>query len=334
MPATAPEKTVHRDLVVMGGSVGGVPAMLEIAAGLPADFPAAILAVLHIGPNRSQMPELLSRSGPLPSRHPVDGERPERGVIHIAPPDRHMVLERGRIRLLHGPKEHHTRPAIDPLFRSAAAEFGERAIGMVLSGGMDDGTAGLQAIKSCGGLAVVQHPSSAIEPSMPMSAITYAPVDYVRPLRELPALLVELAGSRAVAQAIPPDRLLHELANFNGARQPMDHLDAIGTRSRFTCPECQGVLWEIDGELPVRYRCHTGHAFSLRSLDGVQRKTTEDAIWAAIRALQERESLLRRQVAAEVTQDQAGERDQWLAEAEAAARHADLLKAMVEGAGT
>jgi two-component system chemotaxis response regulator CheB len=320
----------RRDIVAIGGSTGGVPAMIDVVAALPRDFPAAVLAVLHIGANESQMPALLSSRGALRAIHPQDGQVPEPGVVHVAPPDRHMIVEGGRLRLVHGPKEHHTRPAIDPLFRSAAADQRERVIGVVLSGGMDDGTAGLQAIKACGGLAVVQHPATAIDPSMPMSALTYAPVDYVRPLGQLAPLLVELAGQPVGATPSIPDRLLHELANFQGTRQPMEHLDAIGRPSVFTCPECDGVLWELADTQPPRFRCHTGHAFSLRSLDADQRGSTEDAIWAAMRALQERAQLLRRLADSAAPGEAEAIHARWASEADAAAEHAKRLKAIIE----
>jgi two-component system chemotaxis response regulator CheB len=320
----------RRDIVAMGASVGGIQALLEILPALPRDFPAAILAVLHIGPNRSLLPDLISRRTELRAIHPEDGQEPAAGVVHVAPPDRHMVIERGRIRLVHGPKEHHTRPAIDPLFRSAAIEFGDRVIGVVLTGGKDDGTAGLQAIKACGGVAVAQHPATAIEPGMPMSAIAYGAVDHVRPLAQLAHLLVELAGQPVVgARAVPP-QLLHENSNFQGATLPMQHLDAIGRPSTFTCPECDGVLWELAGVPPARFRCHTGHAFSLRTLDSTQRKSTEDAIWAALRALQEREGLLRRLAQSAPPGEADAAYSRWAEEADAVAVHARRLKAIVE----
>ena len=324
----------RRDVVAIGGSVGAVPAMLELVSALPPDFPAAVLAVLHIGANESQMPALLSNRGRLRAVHPVDGQAPEPGVVHVAPPDRHMVVDGGRVRLVHGPKEHHTRPAIDPLFRSAAAGLGERVIGVVLSGGMDDGTAGLQAIKACGGLAVVQHPSTAIEPSMPMSAITYAQVDYVRPLGELAPLLAGLAGQPVAATRAIPDRLVHELANFHGTRPQMENLHAIGHPSTFTCPECDGVLWRLADTQPPRYRCHTGHAYSLRSLDASQRKSTEDAIWAALRALQEREQLLRRLAQSSAPGEATGIHAGWAHEADTMAAHASRLKEIIEAGGS
>ncbi|MBT2322324.1 chemotaxis protein CheB [Variovorax paradoxus] len=183
------EPLADSNLIVIGASVGGVNAMLGLAAALPPDFPAPILFVQHIGAHPSRLPELVSAQGPNPAVAPQDGEVPAAGTIYIAPPDHHMLLEDGAIRLSRGPKEHHARPAIDPLFRSAALCCGRRAVGVILTGALDDGTAGLRAIKQCGGIAVVQDPQDAIEPSMPLSALACVDPDFVVPLAGMAQLL-------------------------------------------------------------------------------------------------------------------------------------------------
>lgn len=170
--------TSPRDLVVIGASAGAVPVLLDLATRLPADFPAAVLVVLHVGAHRSVLPDLLKGCGALAARHAVDGETLQAGTIEIAPPDQHMLVEGDRIRLQHGPKENHARPAIDPLFRSAAHAQGAHVIGVLLSGCLDDGTAGLRAIQQCGGVTVVQDPADAVHPEMPRSALAHVDVDY------------------------------------------------------------------------------------------------------------------------------------------------------------
>jgi two-component system, chemotaxis family, protein-glutamate methylesterase/glutaminase len=283
-----------RDLVVIGASAGGVRVLLDLAAALPADFAACVLVVLHVGAHRSVLPELMGARGALPARHPLDGEALQRGMIFIAPPDQHMLIDGERIRLTRGPKENHARPAIDPLFRTAALAHGARVIGVVLSGRLDDGTAGLQSIKQCGGLAVVQDPLDAEQPEMPGSANTHVDVDACVPAAQLAQTLVSLVDAPFIASPqAAPSRIVLDQAVSVGRGDPMEHLQALGQPSRFSCPECAGVLWELDGTRPRRYRCHTGHGFTLRSLAYTQKVGTDEALWGAMRALQEREAVLR-----------------------------------------
>jgi two-component system chemotaxis response regulator CheB len=289
---------LRRDIVVIGASAGGVQALRALAAGLPVNFPAAVCVVLHVGAFKSDMPELLASAGPLPAAHAVTGERLRPGRILVAPPDQHLLLQDGAALLTRGPKEHHTRPAVDPLFRSAALTHGPRVIGVVLSGARDDGTAGLQAIKDCGGLAVVQDPRDAEDPGMPRSALRSVKVDHCMPVAHMAALLVELVQQSAPAAALePPARLVHEHLASLGEGNAMGELREIGAPSTLVCPDCKGTLWEINGADSPRYRCHTGHGFSLRSLAAVQQEATEDALWSAVRALQEKE-VLQRKIAA------------------------------------
>ena len=184
-------------IIVMGASAGGVKAILDLAATLPRDFPAPILFVQHIGAHHSELYKLVSARGPNPALNASDGEVPRPGIIYIAPPDQHMLLDGHAIRLSSSPKEHHARPAIDPLFRSAALQYGSRVIGVVLTGMLDDGSAGLRAIKDCGGTAVVQDPADAEAPSMPKSALACVEADHVVPLAALGACCTSWPGARA-----------------------------------------------------------------------------------------------------------------------------------------
>ena len=185
-----------RDIVVIGASRGGVEALKGIVAALPPSLQSALLIVLHISPTHaSLLPDVLSRAGPLPAEHGRDGTRIERGRIYVAPPDHHMTVGPiGFIRLDQGPKEHHTRPAADPLFRSAASIYGSRVIGIILTGGGGDGTRGLIAVEQAGGLAIVQDPGDARDPSMPMSALLDDNPDLCLPLSEIPGAIIRLSS--------------------------------------------------------------------------------------------------------------------------------------------
>ena len=280
-------------LIVVGASLGGVSALMQMAAALPADFPAPILAVLHVGEHRSSMPALLSRRSPLSVSHAEHEESLENGHIYLAPPDHHMLVFGSRILLSRHAKEHHTRPAVDPLFRSAALAHGADVIGVVLTGGLDDGTAGLQAIKQRGGTAIVQDPRDAFAPGMPESALKYVEVDHCLPLALIPRLMTSLASMPALRQRIEPDPILqHEQDLTLMKGDAMEHLRAIGSPSTFACPDCHGTLWSVEGALPSRYRCHTGHGFTERTLQEAMEQASDEAAWSAVRALQERGKLL------------------------------------------
>jgi len=280
-------------LIVIGASAGGVSALTSVTAALPADLSATVLIVMHIGARRSLLPEILQKLCPLPVKHAEDGAALEGGEVLIAPPDRHLTVEnyegKLRVRLWHGPKENYTRPAIDPLFRSAAA-FDGHVIGVVLTGYLDDGTAGLQAIKACGGYAIVQDPADAQVPDMPASALSYVAVDQVLPLRKIPPLLASLAKAPVqVSDEKPQISELIQMENrYIEGTAGIDDIERIGSRSAYTCPECSGTLWKINGSTPPRFRCHTGHGFSFRTLMELQEQAVEEALWSSLRALQEK----------------------------------------------
>jgi two-component system chemotaxis response regulator CheB len=280
--------------IAIGASSGGIVALLELVAALPRDFPALMFVVQHVGALPSMLPELLRARGPNHAMHPADGDRPLPGTIYVAPPDHHMLLEHGRIRLFRGPKENHSRPAIDPMFRSVALNYRSRAIGVILTGYLDDGTAGLRAIKDCGGQAIVQDPATATEPAMPQSALDNVEVDLCLPLGEIaPALLRLVAAPAPVASGAATERIRREMG-LGERKDHMDNLEAIARPSSLTCPDCGGNLWELNEQQPLRYRCHTGHAFSAQSLEHSQKAVAEYALWSGVRALQEEEILLRR----------------------------------------
>ena len=268
--------------------------MRRICAALPADLPAALFVVIHISPNsHSVLPALLSRAGKLPACHPVEGDPIIPGRIYVAPPDQHLLLQDGHMLLRRGPHENRTRPAIDPLFRSAAIAYRSRVIGVVLSGLLDDGAAGLIAIKACGGLCVVQQPDDAIWPEMPRNALRCDHVDYCEPVAALPALLSRLVREPAGPLPPVPQNLIVE-ARIAAQESPMAADLQVGRPSRLSCPQCGGVLNEISEAGEARFRCQVGHAFTAEALLAAQNDKLERALESAMRMHQERVPLFRR----------------------------------------
>jgi two-component system chemotaxis response regulator CheB len=310
-------------------------ALRTLVSQLPADFPAAVLVVLHIGTQPSILPSLLGAWGNLPAEHAEDGGPLLAGRLHVAPPDHHLILVGDSIRLLRGPKEHHTRPAIDPLFRSAAVCCGPRVVGIVLSGHLDDGTAGLQAIKACGGVAVVQDPRDAQVPSMPMSALRHVDVDHCVPVAGMAQLLTSLVAQPVSSQqAAAPTALAseHALSVSEPGEEVMKHLQAFADPSTHACPDCGGVLWEVKAAKPTRFRCHTGHAYTLRTLAESMKESTDHALQIAVRALQEHAILLRRAAAASRAADAVAEAAAIDADAERLEAHVRVLTRVSEDA--
>jgi two-component system chemotaxis response regulator CheB len=290
------EATVaNREIIVIGTSAGGVKALSTIVEQLPNDLNAAIFIVLHISPHqRSNLPEILTRAGNLNTKHPTDGEPIEHGKIYVAPPDRHLLLEHGRVRITKGPKENRFRPAIDPLFRSAAYAYGPGVIGVVLTGALDDGTAGLWAIKDRGGIAVVQDPDDAEQRSMPWTALNNVEVDHCLPVRDIAKVLVTLTQERIGEKASPmSDKIGIETKIALGHDSADLDVTQLGKPSEFSCPECHGTLTEIMNGKLQRYRCHTGHAFSNASLLAELTDSVEQSLWNSIRAIEERIRLLK-----------------------------------------
>lgn len=275
-----------RNIIVIGASAGGVETLSELVNTFPPDLPAAVFVVLHLpAGSYSALPQILNRKGPLPARHPTNGEKIVSGQIYVAPPDNHLLIRDDHIRLSRGPRENSARPAIDPLFRSAARWHGPHTIGVVLSGVLDDGTAGLQSIKARSGVAVVQDPETALYNGMPRSAVENVMVDYVMPVSEMGDLLVRL--SKEIVQE--GEKPVNEEMEIETDVVEMDE-DALqdptrpGTPSVFACPDCGGVLWEIEEGDLFRFRCRVGHAFSSDTLLFAQNEALEEALWTALRA--------------------------------------------------
>lgn len=288
-------------IVVIGASAGGVEALRDLFRGLNPDLNAAIFVVLHIPDHAdSNLPHILSRQGSIPVSHAQDTQKIEAGRAYIAPPNQHLIIQDGMMRLTLGPKVNHTRPAIDPLFESAAMNYGPNVIGVILSGLLYDGTKGLMRIKQAGGVAVVQDPEEALFSSMPENALQYLQVDYNLPVSKIASLLNGLAkktvvvkGETQVNQPIP-DFSENEVNLIREEIKAYENGYDANQRSVLTCPDCGGVLWELqDGQL-VRYRCHTGHSYNAASLLASYDKDYEKAFWTAIRVMVEKAAISNR----------------------------------------
>jgi two-component system chemotaxis response regulator CheB len=284
------------DIIVVGASSGGIEAMRQLVAELPADFPATIFVTFHIASDSPGiLHSILQRAGKLPSVTPKDKEVFLPGHIYVAPADQHMLIEPDRICLSRGPKENRFRPAIDPLFRSAAQVYGPRVIGVILSGRLDDGTSGMWVVKRMGGIAVVQDPSEALFPSMPLSVLRNVDVDYKLPLAEIPPLLVRLTQTSVEVAGVHdvPNNL--EIEVKIAKQDPAIDFDVrnLWDASSYTCPDCHGVLLQLEEGGRFRFRCHTGHAFSPDTLLANLTEAVEESLWSTVRTIEESVLLMR-----------------------------------------
>jgi two-component system chemotaxis response regulator CheB len=286
----------NHDVLAIGASAGGFNALKFLTRELDPDLPAAILVVVHLRSDfQSNLAELLDRGSSLRVTFAKDGETIVPRHVYLAPPDRHLLLrEDGTLSLSAGARENHSRPAIDPLFRSVAVARGSRAIGLVLTGYLSDGTSGLLAIKAGGGITMVQDPADATHPDMPRSAMEAVKPEHVVPLAAMPALLGRLVRSPAGSAVPLPEEIKLEAKMAANEGTDIVTLDRIGRRTLFVCPECHGNLWEIEESGTARYRCYTGHAFSAEALDQSFHDDLGRALATALRALDERARLLRR----------------------------------------
>jgi two-component system chemotaxis response regulator CheB len=319
-------------IVVIGASAGGIEALRTILGALPRDFPAAVCVVLHSAPEApGVLPQILSRTSSLDVVLGRDQDTLQPGRVYVAPPDCHLLVEPGRVRVTKGPRENRFRPAIDPLFRSAAQVFGPGAIGVVLTGSLDDGTSGLDVIKRLGGTAVVQDPADALYPSMPQSAIARVEVDHVVRLSGLAPILVELTRARTepwTGESVPVE--VEVEVKIAKEHNPVDAgLEQIGRPSPFACPECHGVLLQFkDGARP-RFRCHTGHAYSIDSLVAAVSEGVEESLWSAVRSLEEAGLLLQTLAAHVDAGHDTGNAERLREQAEQARRQSDQVRQLM-----
>jgi two-component system chemotaxis response regulator CheB len=285
----------NRDVLAVGTSAGGVAALLFLAKRLPRELPASVLVTIHLprhGP--SSLDDILSRAGPLPATFATDNDILHKGRIYIAPPDRHLIVDGDRLSLGEGPRENNTRPAIDPMLRSAGACCGPRTVGVVLTGTLGDGASGLWAVGQCGGMTVVQDPKDAEFAEMPLTALNRARPDHVVGLADMPALLDSLAHQPAGEARPVPRSIRYEVEIARGGPGSMNEMDGIGRRSVLACPDCGGVMWEIDEDELVRFRCHVGHTYTAEVMSLALDENLRRGLASALRALEERVALARK----------------------------------------
>lgn len=318
-----------RDIIVIGASAGGVEALMALAGALPAGLPAAVFVVCHFpAAARSALPEILSRRGPLLAAHARDGEPTYPGHIYVAPPDYHLLLEPGVARVTRGPRENHFRPSIDVLFRSAARAYGPRVVGVLLSGALSDGLAGLLAVRAAGGLAAAQAADDALLPELPQAAVAVAGASVVAPARELGAVLSSLIHQPAAPTpgGDMTDPLEQSTEAVKQAMQAQVNGQRRGDISVFSCPECGGALWQVDEERLLRFRCHVGHVYHGEALLEEQAAGLEAALWTAVRTFRERE-LLARQLAEQArAEGDAARAGRFADAAGVAARNGELIQ--------
>jgi two-component system chemotaxis response regulator CheB len=326
---------IRRDIIVIGASAGGVDALMRLARHLPQGFPASLFVVFHVPPtSRSLLPEILSRNGPLLAAHARDGEPFYPGQIYVAPPDFHLLLAPGgRLRLSRGARENRHRPAVDVLFRSAARYYGRRVIGVVLTGSMYDGSAGLLAVRAAGGLAVVQDPGDAPVADMPYNASQVAGADFVVPIAELADVLIKQVGQpiaepKNAPATNPPDRMAETVET---AMAEQARTERRGEVSVFTCPECGGTLWQTDDEQLLQFRCHVGHNYSAEALLSEQRENLEAALWTAGRTFRENGVLSRQLAAMERARKNTDVAARFDEHAERATRYGELIERFILG---
>ena len=322
-----------RGIVVIGTSAGGLDVLDNIIGQLPSDLPASIFIVQHMDPENTGAALLhrLGRHKAFGCKLAQDGEIFKPGRVYIAPADFHMLVKKNTILVTKGARENRYRPAIDPLFRSAAVSHGSRVIGIVLTGMLDDGTVGFMAIKKCGGVTVAQDPRDAAYPAMPQSALDNLKIDHCVPAAEIGGLLEKLTREHAGKVVPIPDEIQAEAEIAERVLSDVAQVDSLGNQAPYNCPNCGGVLWEMKKSKMQRYRCHTGHSFTAASLLVIQSEKIEETLWISLRMFEERKNLLnnmaKRQAGSRLTASYAKRADETQI-------HIERIRAMLVGSDT
>jgi two-component system, chemotaxis family, protein-glutamate methylesterase/glutaminase len=306
----------NRDIIVIGASAGGIEALQRLVVGLPADLPAAVFIVQHLSPHSlGYLPSILGRASPLPVDQAQDGAPIRPGRIVVAPPDVHLTVTAGGVRVRSGPKEHGLRPAIDPLFRSAAWAFGPRVVGVILTGLLDDGTAGLIAVKLAGGLAIVQEPGEAAFPSMPRAVLRYLQVDERLPLAEIAPALERLTQQPAAVEdrTMPSDPEDRTEAIIRHQASAVERGEGTDRPALVSCPDCGGTLWRSEQDGLTQFQCRVGHRYTAESVMRRQAENLEQTLWAAVRTLEEQAMLARTFATHAQEHDDPGAVERWTA---------------------
>lgn len=291
--ADKPEKISQ--VVVIGTSAGGLRALKELISQLPKNFPLPVLIVRHISPDATGNVLLneLNKLNTLKCQHAISGNSLKPGYLYLAPSDHHLLIgENLKILVTKGAHENRSRPAIDPLFRSAAVAFGAGVIGILLSGYLDDGTAGMKAIKKCGGICIVQDPEEAEYPDMPKNALNNVKIDYCLPIAEMGDLLKKIIPRKIQKRKPVPSDVSIEAKIAERVLSDLSSVNKLGDQVPFNCPGCGGVLWQVGKDSDLRFRCHTGHAYTAAYLLAEQTSKIEETMWTALRMFEERKNLL------------------------------------------
>ncbi|QHL89219.1 chemotaxis protein CheB [Nibribacter ruber] len=290
-------KLLHHDVIVIGTSAGGMNVLCNLLSQLPADLPASIFIVQHLArdSNAQILVDRLSKFTKLQCQVAQHEQTIEHGNVYFVPQDNHLLLQKGRMLVTKGPRENLFRPAIDPLFRSAAAAYDSRVIGIVLTGMLQDGTVGMEMIKRSGGITMVQSPAEAEYPDMPQSVLDMMEVDYVVKVAEMGELIKELVHVPASAMKEPPEDITYEAKIAERLMLDsgdIEDTELMGPRSAFSCPDCGGALWEVNTGHVKHFRCHVGHAYTQESFLNANVESLEETLWIAMRMLEERRTML------------------------------------------
>jgi two-component system chemotaxis response regulator CheB len=283
-----------RNLIAIGASAGGIKAIIKVLEGIPETIDAAIMIVLHVSrkSNPDNIIEIFQRHTALQCEVARDKMEIEKGKIYLAQPEHHLMVKDQIIRLNQGPEENRYRPSIDVLFRSVAVHFGNRAIGIILTGMLDDGTSGMYAIKNCGGLCLIQNPSEAEYSDMPQNVLNRVEVDFMGDLAEIPIIIQDILNKPLPPQIAIPNELKVEAEITEKLMSDINDLKKIAKQSDFVCPDCGGGLWQIKNDPVHRYRCFTGHVYTEKLLQDLQDLKIEESIWVSIRMLEEKRNML------------------------------------------
>lgn len=288
------DKVAKPRIIVIGTSAGGFEVLVKLVAQLPGEMPAAVFIVVHMAATSSAefLVQRLQKQTNHTCKVASHQELIQPGFIYLAPADHHLIISGNYTLITQGPRENQFRPAIDTLFRSAAASYSSHVIGIVLTGMLTDGTVGMEAIKRSGGLAVVQHPEEAEFPDMPLSVLKNLQVDYTLPVAEMGALVTRLLNEPVNRQQDVPEDIKMEAKIAERVMGSTEDVEKIGKKVPFTCPECGGNLWELTHGSVLRYRCHLGHTFHSHSLMKEINHELEETLWVALRIMEERKNLL------------------------------------------
>jgi two-component system, chemotaxis family, protein-glutamate methylesterase/glutaminase len=321
----------QHDIIVIGTSAGGIEALTQLLAPIKSSIPASIFIVLHLSPHSSNeaLITILQKNTELTCMTAVHGKHIKKGHVYLAPVNEHLLIKDDHILLVRGARENGFRPAIDATFRSAAANYGSRVIGVILTGLLYDGIAGMEAIKRSGGFTIVQDPQDAEFNELPQNVLQHIEVDYCLPLHEIAVLLSELARRPSDTSISVPEDIRIEAEIAERMLQSTEVVETLGDRSHFTCPDCGGSLWQLNHGDTIRFRCHTGHAHVAQSLLSEKDKQLEETLWIAMRVLEERKNMLTALAAQNRNDSKNRVADSYQDKIEEAKMHIDRIKAIL-----